>query len=70
MEELNESKIDRFNNSVRCGFCKMKWGLERWNDEYPFSCKRCGIDMVKLSNDPMPVRDFLGKLIKKTYGQN
>ena len=66
MKELNDSKIDRFRNSVRCGFCKMLWGLERWDYGDFYSCKRCGTDMVMDTKDPMPTRDSLLKIIS-TY---
>lgn len=58
MIELNESKIDRFRNSVKCGLCKTWWGLERWNTDI-YTCKKCLTDMVRTSVDPMPIRDSL-----------
>lgn len=57
--ELNESKIDRWRNSVKCGFCKSWWGLERWEDTEFFTCKRCGTDMLKYLQDPMPIRNTI-----------
>lgn len=58
MIEINNSEINRINNSVRCGACKTIWALEHWVGGYPFTCKKCGVDMVKRSLDPMPIRDL------------
>jgi uncharacterized paraquat-inducible protein A len=58
MIPLNESKIDTWRNSVKCGVCSMWWGLERFTKGDVFVCKRCGTSMCKPSSDPMPIREL------------
>lgn len=61
--ELNGSKIDKWKNSVKCGYCQMWWGMERF-DAQIFTCKRCGTRMVEFDPDFMPIR-ALSLLIKE-----